>query len=390
MQAVLSARLALQELARASGQAGEADSLEFLLGCLTGAPGMIPKTPHLLLIHDLDAAPAGDDLQAGAGRLSAAVLLFEYSSPLGGSGFFIGTDPTGRRSVIAARELRSRAAALAARFLLARGAHLVRIAFSEAHQDSDRDRDPVSGAASDAETLHAGDALNALAGEFRSSSIRLPRRAVQWSVRESHPHAYLPLLPTLEATLARIGQKTRFNLRYYRRRAEKDLGATFVPDIRIGLEEFLAFNHECSFGVDTALATLRYRMMTSQPNYCVRGVRDRDGRWLAMAGLRRQNGFAELDWQLNRADLPAASLCTVFRSFLIDYEISAGSTRLYIEGGTNHALGLSFLRQRVTDLAVKRRSVRVGLVERFGASLLSETSCVRETLQHPGFEWRSC
>jgi hypothetical protein len=131
-------------------------------------------------------------------------------------------------------------------------------------------------------------------------------------------------------------------------------------------------------------------MMTSQPNYCVRGVRDRDGRWLAMAGLRRQNGFAELDWQLNRADLPAASLCTVFRSFLIDYEISAGSTRLYIEGGTNHALGLSFLRQRVTDLAVKRRSVRVGLVERFGASLLSETSCVRETLQHPGFEWRSC
>ena len=384
LNAVLSAQSELVALASRSGQTGEADSLVYLLTCLLATPDIIPKTPHLLLIRELET-PAGG-IASPSGELSAAVLVFEYDTPFGGSGFFVGYDPAGRRSVLAPRELRARAAGLAANFWLSRGAHLVRIAFSESHDDSDLLRNPVTGQAPDAETLAAGTALPAVAAELRNNALNLP--SAQWAVRETHPPIYLPLLPTLQATLARIGQKTRFNLRYYRRRAEKDLGATFVPDVQIGLNEFLAFNQECGFGVSTPLATLRFRMITTEPNCCIRGVRDSRGRWLAMAGIRRQNGFAELDWQLNHSDLPASSLCTVFRSFLIDYEISIGSTRLYIEGGTSHALQHSFLRQRVTDVVVKRNSLRVRLLDRLASRALSEKSYIRETLLDPGFNWQ--
>jgi hypothetical protein len=375
LKSILKLQPQLAALARSSGQTGEADSLLYLLS----KPAYLFRIPHLLLIHNLDSS--GPSLS----RLSAAMLLFEYKLPFG-TRIFASVDPTGRRSVLAPPELRARVAVIAARSLVARGAHLVRITFSEVHRDSDEFRHPVSGALSEANSRNAATALPAIVNELRVIPDR-PLPAAQWSMRESEHPAYLPLLPTFDATLARIGQKTRANLRYYRRRCEKEQGCTFVPNARLTRQEFLAFNRQCAYPVSGYLAVCRYRALYTHPHQHVHGVRDAQGRWLSLVGIRRQNGFVELDWQMNRAGMPNSSLSTVLRSYLIDHEIALGSTRLYIEGGTEHPIVLSFLKQRVSDLTVKRDSAYIRLLERFAPYFLTPRSYIRETLKNTGFQW---
>jgi hypothetical protein len=363
-RAILAAQPQLAALARTTSQTGEADSLAYFLS----TPDAVKKTPHLLLIEDASAP---------AGGLSAAVFLFEYKTPLGGTRVFATEDGMGRRDVLAPPELRARYAAVAARTLVERGAHIVLISFCEVHRDR---------ACSPAELSHPGFALQTIAAELSRDTSR--RRSAQWSLLEQHLPAYLPLLPTFDETLARIGQKTRANLRYYRRRCELEHGCSFVPEATLSLAEFLAFNRECSFAVDDSVACFRYRMLTTQSHFRLCGVRDGNGRWLSLAGMRRQNGFVEIDWQMNRADLPQASLATVLRSYLLEHEIGLGSTRLYIEGGTPQPLGHSFVRQRVAELTVKRDSAYVRLLERFGKTIFPPKNYIGYTLRNAGLHWR--
>jgi hypothetical protein len=61
---------------------------------------------------------------------------------------------------------------------------------------------------------------------------------------------------TVDAALPAIGQRTRSNLRYYRRRAETRLGCTFLPEIKVLRAEVLTFNRQCMYadGDDVGLA----------------------------------------------------------------------------------------------------------------------------------------
>jgi hypothetical protein len=367
-EAILAAQPQLAALARSTSQTGEADSLGYFLS----TPNALKKIHHLLLIHD-----------SRTSGLVAAVRLFEYKTVFGPTRVFTCDDSSGRRNVLAPPGLRARYATIAARTLIGRGAHIVQISFSDGHHDGVR-------VASAADQPNAGGALQTVDDELRRSpGAESARRVVaQWTLYEKDLPSYLALLPTFDATLARIGSKTRTNLRYYRRRCELELGAYFVPDAALSLTEFLAFNRECSFAVDEKLAAFRYRMLTTQPTCLLRGVRDARGRWLSLVGIRRQNGFVEMDWQMNRAGLPRASLATVLRSYLIEYEIGLGSTRLYMEGGTAQAIGHSFLRERVAELTMKRGSSYVRLLERFGPSIFPPQNSICDALRNPQLQWR--
>jgi hypothetical protein len=369
--AVLALQPRLAALAATTGQTGEADSLAYFLS----TPEALKKTPCLLLIGD--PTP-------GIDRLAAAVLLFEYRSAVGGTRVFATSDSTGRRNVLAPAGMRARTAAFAARTLVERGAHIVHLAFCEDHDACDRHRDSVTGvvASEDAAVL----AEQIIATELKTRTSR--RIQAEWTLREHNIPAYLPLLPTLDATLARIGQKTRSNLRYYRRRCEQELGSAFDAEPNISLPEFLAFNRECTYAVRDALAAIRYQAMTANPNQAMRGIRATDGRWLSLVGTRRYNGFVELDWQMNRAGLPASSLSTVMRAYLIEHEIALGSTRLYIEGGTPQFIAGSFLRLNIGELTVIRNSRYVGLLERFRRKVFPPKNYIGQTLRNPDLHWK--
>jgi hypothetical protein len=344
-------------LARNSSQTGEADNLAYFLS----TPYSLKKIPWLLTVGDA----------ARPGTLIGAVLLFEYRIGFWGTRVFAGSDRSGRRDVIAAPEMRAQVAAMAARTLLRQGAHIVYTTFSAAFRDDESGGVP------------AGLAQHAVAAELRAI-----RERTQWSLEEREIPSHLPLLPTFDETLARIGQRTRSNLRYYRRRAETDLGARFVTAVDITVEQFLAFNRECKYAVPDAEARLRYETAHAQPNFGMRGVVDSAGRWLSLVGVRRHNGFIEIHWQMNREELPAYSLATVMRSMLIDDEIAHGFTRLYIEGGTPQPIGRSFVPLRIDELMVKRDSFYVRLLERLASVVFPAKNYVGEKLRRTDLLWR--
>ena len=349
------------------------DSLAHFLS----TPDAIKKIPHVVLI----GYPT-----PGADGLVGAVLVYEYQTPLGGTRVFATGDGSGRRDVLASPGMRSRTAAIAARTLMERGAHIVHTAFCEEHIGCDDERDTGTGALPINTRACDGAAEQSISSELKNR--KTGRINAEWTLREHEIPAYLPLLPTFDETLARIGAKTRTNLRYYRRRCERELGAYFVPHVCISLSEFLAFNRDCTYAVSVELATFRYKSLQGQPNQSLHGVRDGDGRWLSLIGVRNHSGFVEVDWQMNRANLPNLSVATVMRSYLIDYEISVGSTRLYMEGGTPHSIARSFLKQRIGELTVARDSYYVRFLERFGPWVFPPKNYVGQTLLNPNLEWK--
>lgn len=358
---ILAQASTLVNLARRCDQAGEADNLAYFLS----TPDALKKTPYLLLIGGSDQQPAG------------AVLLFEYRFGPFATRVFSTADISGRRSVLAQPEHRAQTAALAARTLIDRGAQVVHITFSETH----------SGAGQPHEEFAERDFIESQIELQLRSAGTSPRR--EWTFAHRDLPVYLQLRENYDKTLSGIGKRTRTHLRYYRRRSELDLGATFVPAAQLTLEEFLAFNRECMYAVPQDLAAWRFRSLSQIAGGALRGVQDGHGRWLSLVGLRRQNHFAEIDWQMNRDGLPAYSLSTVMRSYLIEYEIAQGATRLYFEGGTWQPIVHSFATERIGELSVKRRSPYVQLLTRCANRIFPSRNYLGQALANRNIHWTS-
>jgi hypothetical protein len=266
-------------------------------------------------------------------------------------------------------------AVAAASFLFGRGAHIVHLAWSETHSDAvsppDFLAEPVS-------------------GRHRIESLLAKVPSGRWSLTEREMRVYLPLLGSFDKTLARIGQRTRSNLRYYRRRSEADLGAHFIADAAPTREEFLAFNRQSQYAVDDELAGWRFDSLQALSSPFLCGVRNGEGQWLSLVGGRRQNGFAEIDWQMNRNAWLNYSLGIVMRSYLIEHEVGLGSTRLYIEGGTPQPIGLSFASERVAELTIVRDSLAGHLLFRVGQHVAPSRNYLGQVLGDPNLTWQRC
>jgi hypothetical protein len=352
----------LMEFSARCGQPGAMDDIAYFLT----KPGALPRIPNLLLV----SRTAGLDLRSPKlDDLVGALLIFEQDIAGFGVGAFATNDRSGRSTLIAAGPERPRIAALASRALLDRGAHLILMSFrtAEGKEDTATVRPPL---------LEVGEQGKAVA---------------RWALRERTIHGYLPLSTTFDATLARIGQRTRSNLRYYRRRAEAHLGCEFLPRIEVAREEVLRFNRQCMYAVPAAVAGWRYDSLKELKDPVFMGIKDREGRWLSMLGGRRYGDHrSEILWQMNRSGLATSSLGTVMRSYYIEHEIAHGSRRMYIEGGTPHPIKFSFVPEELTDLVVMRRTLAAKAMQMAARRWISPDNELSQMLSAQDLEWQPC
>jgi len=346
-EAVLAWNDKLVDLSRRYGQTGAMDHLEYHLGRRAFAR----KNPALVLTMDANAN--------GAETPEAAVLLYEHRIGSVGCGLFSADYHGAVRTVIAPEADRARTAFAACSALLKRGALLVHASYEGEH--------PPAGTAGVASPLKG--------------------HALQWTTIQRPISGYLRLESTVDATLANLGRHTRRNLRYYRRRAETNLGVQFVPRVEMSLEQFLELNRSSMNPIAENLATDQYISMAHLKHPLFAGVRDAQGQWLSLIGGRRHEGTTEVLWQMNRAGFERHSLSTVMRAYLLESEVAEGTTKLAFEGGTRHSMKYSFVNASVVDILVRRQGMRAWALRRFAESLFPERSFLRDSLADRELIW---
>jgi len=326
-------------------------------------PGALPRIPNLLLVtrtSELDLQNPKPD------NLMGALLIFEQNICGVGVGAFATNDRSGRSTIISMAQDRLRVVSLASRALLERGAHLILMSF------------------------RAGDAIGV------GTSIRPPLMdgmdrgnvVARWAQRKRTIPGYLPLSKTFDSTLAKIGQRTRSNLRYYRRRAVADLGCVFLSQIEATREEVLRFNRQCMYAVPSSVAGWRYDSLKNLCEPVFMGIKDRDGQWLSMLGGRRYGDRSEILWQMNRKGHATSSLGTVMRSYYIEHEIERGSRRMYIEGGTPHPIKFSFVPEELTDVVVMRPTLKARAMHLAAQRWIEPDNELSHMLDAKDLEWR--
>ena len=361
---ILRMRSMLLEFSERCGQPGTMEDLPYFLS----KPGLLERVPYLfLLVKRQDLRP--DELAVD--DLLGALILYEFRVLGQGLRAFASNDRSGRGTLLALPPLRMKMAGLVSRALLDRGAQMIMLSFRR------------GGGGSDIESERVGTGLFEVPGS--SSSIR-----AAWARREREIAGYLPLLESYDATLATMGQRTRRNLRYYRRRAETQLGCTLVSPVAIGRAEFLAFNRECMYPVRDQVALWRLNVMRELNGPVMLGLQDKDGRWLSLLGGRRNRDRTEILWQMNRDGLSSHSLSTVMRSWLIEHEIAHGMRRLYFEGGTAHSVNHSCVREELTDLVVVRRSWVASMMKRFARHRVYPDNELALVLKDENIPWYRC
>jgi hypothetical protein len=316
----------LESLAQRCHQPAAMNWLSYFLN----VPNFRGKKPYLVLIVRPGVTGSSLSLEG----VHAAVLLFEYRVMGMSTGAFSTDDWSGFRSVIAPEAERGAIAAMAADAMLEHAAQLVLISYG-----------------------HAG----------RSTSRLAPvsRRAMRWGWRTRSVAMTLPLEPTFEGTLAKLGKRTRVNLRYYRRRLEAAVPCEFVPDARGLLQEHELEALNVGALDPIALDDIRHRYESScqLPGGFLLGLRDGEGKWLSLIGGWRQDDVTVLYWQMNTAGYEKLSIGTAMRSYFLEHEVEHGARTLIVLGGTTHSMSNSFIREEATDLIVQRRSLRASFLQ---------------------------
>ena len=341
------------------GQPGTMDDLSYFLS----KPGLLTRVPCLFLVVKRSNLKLEE---LGVDDLIGALFLYEYSVLGCGIRAFATNDRSGRGTMLALPEQRLRVASIASRVLMDRGAHIVMLSFRLAGEETEKE--DIQG-------------LNMLP----SSRIK-----GDWAWRERQIAAYLPLEDSYEGTLATLGKKTRVNMRYYRRRAEAQLGCRFIPEVMLTPADFMQFNRECMYRVSDQVALWRLKTMQDLREPVLMGMKDGDGKWLALLGARRYRDRTEILWQVNRDGYPTHSLSSVMRSYCIEHEIERGMKRLYFEGGTAHSVHHSFVREELVDLVAVRRSLVARVMKAVAKRWVSPDNELADVLKDPGTIWLPC
>jgi hypothetical protein len=332
----------LVELSHRCGQAGAMAQLEEDLA----RPAFAHKRPTLILTIGRR--------QDGADQLQAAVLLYEQRIFGVGSRLFFADYVGAARAVIAPEGERTRAAFIASELLLQRGALLIHVAY-----EGDQPR------------------LGGDVAHGRSKPV--------WAMRRRQSIGYVLVQDTVDATLASLGKHTRRNFRHYRRRAEADLGQVLIDHPELSSEEFVSFSRVCSYPLTEEQAVKRHAAIQHlSPRYRYLGLKAANGDWLSLIGGRHEENNTYIEWQMNRGDMPAYSLCTLMRSHLIDYEVEQRSKRVYFVGGTNHSIRSALIPElKIADLVVLHP-----LLPRWALKRLARPdSFVKEMLSNSALEW---
>lgn len=163
------------------------------------------------------------------------------------------------------------------------------------------------------------------------------RSHVRFEVSSQCREHRLKLSESFDATLSRFGQHTRRNLRYYRRRAEKDLNAVFYPELTVAQgDEALGDLSKNAFQ-PFAISLTEWRKMDgllrTQPGYFALGLRASD-QWISYLVGMRSGDHTYVLMQVNHNGYSRYSLSTVLRSYFFEHEIKRGQTQIKFVNGT--------------------------------------------------------
>src|SRR5258708_5023261 len=208
----------LADLSVRCGQPGVMDDVGYFLS----KPGTLRRVPHLMLFSksaalDLERLTADD--------LLGAVLLYRYMVLGCGIGMFSTNDRSGRGTLVAPAALRSAMAEMASRSLMDQCVLAVLLSFRNGDRASLESGTDLENGMSLERGTDKGQPIG-------GSTIK--DTTARWAWRERETPDYLELKQTFDETLAKIGTRTRRNMRYYRKRAEGELGCIFLPEVRIG------------------------------------------------------------------------------------------------------------------------------------------------------------
>jgi hypothetical protein len=346
--AILRTQAALTDLGRYCGQPGALDNLDYFLSWLD----IRRKSPCMVMLaRRLNAESSSIKAQAG-------MLLYEHRIADVGMRIFTSFDNTGRRTLVPAAIDSAQFAQLVCRTLLDHGAQSILLTFR-----------------------HDGPAL--------SEALKCSGYALRWATRERVIPGYLQLRMTYDETLAHMGARTRNHLRYYRRRAEKDLGCEFVPEVIISRQDFIELNRISAYPSTDEIAGWKFDSCKQHEQSVLYGLRDRDGRWLSLVGGLHVDRNMEMFWQINRHDMKPYSLGTVMRSFLIEHELNRGTRRLYFEGGTSHSMSHSFVQEKCTDLFVMRDNLVARQIPALFKRYIPKENPINEFLEDTSLEWKT-
>ena len=353
--AILRIQPVLVRLSALCTQTGAMDYLEYFL---TGTDNL-KKIPYLVLVGkrpDLNIA------ELRAEDLKGAVLVYEYKVLGMPSRVFTTSDFNGSRAVIALPADRTKISASVGRYLMTNGAQVVMLSY-------------------------AGEGDETWSECFDGSIVGDEKRL--WTTQTREVGATIVLEKTVDATLAAMGKHTRRNLRYYRRKAEAELGCIFESDVKSMLSkaQLIELNRASTHPVSEAVLERRYSTMKALDGlFCV-GVKTPEGEWISLLGGRRHHGVSEIDWQMNRGGLERYSVGTVIRAYLIEHEIEIGTDRLYFEGGTPHSMRHAFISEKAVDIVVAKRSLFVALLRRVAHWSPPRNNFLLQTLVDPALHW---
>jgi hypothetical protein len=330
------------------------DRLEYYLR----RPAFLSKTPTLILSFK----PKRHFTRTTHEELESAVLLYEHRFCGVGCRLFTADYQGGARAVIAPVASRSRVAFDANAALLRRGALLVHVSFESGQV-------PI-------ETAAAG------------WPAKRPR--ARWTATERLSVTYLPVEETVDATLATLGKTTRRNLRYYRKRAEASLHPAAIDHPDLTAEEFVAFNRNCAYPASDEEAADRLAEIRRMPSdHLFLGLKAASGEWLSFIGGCSYKGRTDVQWQMNRADMPSFSLSTVMRSHLIEHEVGRGTRKIYFIGGTPHSMRNTMVSNKIVDVVVARYGVPTWMIRPLARSHPERSSFVVQMLSNSALQWRA-
>jgi hypothetical protein len=346
----------LREFAAATGQPATMDGLRYKLEHEFARR----KSPHLFCIVEGQNAKAALTVES----LRATVLLFEYRLAGFDTGFFATGDSTGVGTVIAPAEMRAEAASRASCAALRHG-RMVLVCFR-------------------GETAELP--------EFRFP----PQQSGLWAAQVREVRDRLLLCPSYEATLEKLGKRTRNHLRYYRRRLTEETGCAFVADAAslVSLAQLALLNASSLEPIPQRSMDLQFRAASPVAGGYVHGLRAANGQWLCLAGGWRQGTTSILEWQVNSADFRKLSLSTAFRSFLIENEVALGTKELCFHGGTSHSISHGFEQDYAVDLLLRRpgplASMFVEMMPYFAekdAAIANRGNFLIDALRHRNPDW---
>jgi hypothetical protein len=147
----------------------------------------------------------------------------------------------------------------------------------------------------------------------------------------------LKLAPTFDATLGRFGPHIRRNLRYYRRRAEKELSATFHPVLTLEESDEALQHLQISSFQPFPVSLTQWRKMDgllrTRPSYFAMGLRT-NGEWISYLVGMRTGKITHVLMQINHNGFARYSLSTVMRSHFFEHEIGRGQEEVKFVNGT--------------------------------------------------------